>query len=89
MHCYLVARCKTPGCKAKFHLAHVETLSDDPIVLDWPEKNFPVTIQCALCSRTHSYEAKEIQSESSREPRHDQPADWKPFLGPPGAPGTH
>jgi hypothetical protein len=87
MHCYLVARCKTPGCKAKFHLAHVEVPGEEPITLDWPDENFPLTVACALCGQSHSYSAKEIRSESSREPHH--PSDWKPFLGPPGGEGIN
>lgn len=87
MHCYLVGRCKTVGCKGKLYLAHVEVPGEPSIVLNWPDTRFPVSVKCGICAQTQSFTDREVQTESSRDPHH--PPDWKPVLGPPESPDIH
>ena len=75
MHCYLVAKCKTPDCKGKFNFSHTEVPDVDYGVIDYPDEWFPRLVTCGLCGQTHSYEVKEIHTETSQEPRH--PPDWQ------------
>jgi hypothetical protein len=84
MHFYLFAKCKTPGCVGKLYIAHTER-PDNTTFIDYPDEWFPVQVPCGLCSQTHSYSLKEIQTEISPIPTH--PPGWKPiFPDPPPDP---
>jgi hypothetical protein len=80
MHCYLYVRCKTPNCPAKLNLSHFEMpMADDSFTfVDYPDKDFPVTLPGGACGQTYTYGAKEVQTESVREPHH--PPEWRPIL---------
>lgn len=53
-HYYLYADCKTPGCKARLWLSHLEFPDVRLILVNHPEGWFPVTVPCGSCGQVYS-----------------------------------
>lgn len=77
MHIYLFVDCKTPGCKLRHMLKHVEHPTVDYGYLDVPDECFPLSLKCE-CGQTHSYSAKDVKTRTSLEPLH--PSDFQSIL---------
>lgn len=77
MHVYLYIDCRTPGCKARHMLKHVEWPTDDYGFVDVPAESFPFSLTCK-CGQTHSYASGEVQLHTSLEPLH--PPDFVSLL---------
>ena len=77
MHCYLFVTCKTLGCGNVHILKHVEWPTDDYAFVDVPKECFPFSLKCG-CGQTHSYEVKEVQTDTSLTPLH--PSDFRSVL---------
>lgn len=77
-HYYLYADCKTPGCKGRLWLSHLEFPDVRLIIVDYPDEWFPVEVLCNSCGQTHSYRARDVGTQSSHCPHH--PPEWKPIL---------
>jgi hypothetical protein len=78
MHCYLYVRCKTVDCNSTTYIVHKEWPTDDYAFIDYPDEWFPLKVPCPKCHQNHSYECKEIGTQTSLTPLH--PPGYHSFL---------